>query len=99
MTTVGGIGHTLPFLIPGFQFALGVAMVVVLLELGIISWVRHRFMDTPVFSAAMQVGLGGALVFIPAILIGRRRKLPKRNSRGYGGTVARGPESPPRSDR
>src|ERR1017187_2487538 len=62
MTTVGGIGHTLPFLIPGFQLALGVAMVVVLLELGVISWVRHRFMDMPVFSAAMQVGLGGALV-------------------------------------
>src|ERR1017187_9027549 len=62
MTALGGIGHTLPFLIPGFQLALGVAMVVVLLELGVISWVRHRFMDMPVFSAAMQVGLGGALV-------------------------------------
>src|ERR1035438_5985226 len=71
MTTVGGIGHTLPFLIPGFQFALGIAIVVVLLELGVITWVRHRFMDTPVFSAAMQVGLGGALVFITGILIGR----------------------------
>jgi len=71
MTTLGGIGHTLPFLIRDFHLALGVAMVVVLAELGVISWVRHRFMDTPAFSAALQVGLGGALVFITGILIGR----------------------------
>jgi VIT1/CCC1 family predicted Fe2+/Mn2+ transporter len=54
MTTLGGIGHTLPFLIPGFQLALGIAMVVVLVELGVITWVRHKFMDTPVFSAACR---------------------------------------------
>ena len=71
MTTVGGIGHTLPFLIREFQLALGIAIAVVLVELGIITWVRRRFMDTPVFSAALQVGLGGALVFITGILIGR----------------------------
>ena len=71
MTTLGGIGHTLPFLIPGFQLALGIAMAVVLVELGVITWVRHRFMDTPVFSAALQVGLGGALVFLTGILIGK----------------------------
>jgi hypothetical protein len=71
MTTLGGIGHTLPFLIRDFHLALGVAMVVVLAELGIITWVRHKFMDTPVVSAALQVGLGGALVFITGILIGR----------------------------
>ena len=71
MTTLGGIGHTLPFLIREFQFALGIAIVVVLAELGVITWVRHRFMDTPVFSAALQVGLGGALVFITGILIGK----------------------------
>ncbi len=71
MTTLGGIGHTLPFLINQFQFALGIAFVVVLVELGVITWVRHRFMDTPVFSAALQVGLGGALVFITGVLIGR----------------------------
>ena len=71
MTTLGGIGHTLPFLIQDFHLALGVAMIVVLAELWVITWVRHRFMDTPVFSAAMQVGLGGALVFITGILIGR----------------------------
>jgi VIT1/CCC1 family predicted Fe2+/Mn2+ transporter len=54
-----------------FQLALGIAIVVVLCELGVITWVRRRFMDTPVFSAALQVGLGGALVFITGILIGK----------------------------
>ena len=71
MTTLGGIGHTLPFLIKDFPLALGIAIAVVLVELGVITWVRHRYMDTPTFSAALQVGLGGALVFITGILIGR----------------------------
>jgi rubrerythrin len=71
MTTLGGIGHTLPFLVKDFQVALSTAILVVLVELGVITWVRHRFMDTPVFSAATQVGLGGALVFITGILIGK----------------------------
>ena len=46
------------------------AMLVVVIELGVISWVRHRFMDTPALSAALQVGLGGILVFIAGVLIG-----------------------------
>lgn len=71
MTTIGGIGHTVPFLIHEFRLALGIAIAVVLVELGVITWVRHRFMETPVFTAALQVGLGGALVFITGILIGR----------------------------
>src|SRR5882724_7874381 len=71
MTTLGGIGHTLPFLIKDFPLALGIAIVVVLVELGVITWVRHRYMDTPTFSAALQVGLGGALVFITGVLIGK----------------------------
>ena len=70
MTAVGGIGHTLPFLIPSFHLALVVAIFVVLLELGVITWIRHRYMDTPTVSAAMQVALGGALVFITGALIG-----------------------------
>jgi erythrin-vacuolar iron transport family protein len=45
-------------------------VVVVLAELGIISWVRHRYMDTPLVSAMLQVMLGGALVFLAGILIG-----------------------------
>ena len=71
MTALGGIGHTLPFLISEFRIALATAILIVLVELGVITWVRHRFMDTPVFSAALQVGLGGALVFITGILIGQ----------------------------
>ena len=70
MTTLGGIGHTLPFLVPDFTAAMTVAIVVVVIELGVITWIRKRYMDTPVFSAAIQVGLGGALVFLTGILIG-----------------------------
>lgn len=70
MTALGGIGHTLPFLIRDFQIAMGAAVVVVLMELGIISWIRHRYMETPPLSAAVQVGLGGALVFMTGMLIG-----------------------------
>src|SRR5277367_3848088 len=55
MTTLGGIGHTLPFLIPQFRVAFIVASLVVVVELGIITWIRHRYMDTPTVSAAMQV--------------------------------------------
>jgi rubrerythrin len=70
MTTLGGIGHTLPFLIPHLKTAVAVAVAVVLVELGTISWVRHRFMDTPWASAVLQVALGGTLVFLAGILIG-----------------------------
>ena len=71
MTTLGGIGHTLPFLIGRFEIAMTVAVLVVLAELSTISWVRHRYMDTPAFSAAIQVMLGGALVFLAGVLIGK----------------------------
>jgi rubrerythrin len=70
MTALGGIGHTLPFLIANFNVALTAAAIVVLAELGVISWVRHRYMETPPLSAALQVGLGGVLVFITGVLIG-----------------------------
>jgi rubrerythrin len=70
MTTLGGVGHTLPFLIPNFQVAFMLAFAVVLVELGVISWVRHRYMDTPVVSAVIQVFVGGALVFLTGVLIG-----------------------------
>jgi rubrerythrin len=71
MTAVGGIGHTLPFLMHNFNVALTVAIAVVLLELATITWVRHRFMETPPLSAAIQVAFGGALVFATGILIGK----------------------------
>jgi rubrerythrin len=70
MTTIGGIGHTLPFLIPGYQAAMTAAVAVVVVELAVISWIRHHYMDTPPLSAALQVGLGGVLVFLTGILIG-----------------------------
>ena len=70
MTTVGGIGHTLPFLIPNFWTATAVAMLVVIIELAIITWIRWKYMDTPPFSAAVQVFFGGLLVFATGVLIG-----------------------------
>jgi rubrerythrin len=70
MTTAGGIGHTLPFLISEFHVAMLVAIVVVIIELLAISFIRNRYMDTPFVSAALQVILGGALVFGAGILIG-----------------------------
>jgi rubrerythrin len=70
MTALGGICHTLPYLMHNFSIATGVAILVVIVELATITWVRHRFMDTPPLPAAMQVALGGALVFITGILIG-----------------------------
>jgi len=70
MTTAGGIGHTLPFLIPNFRLAFTVAVIVVAIELGVISWVRNRYMETPLVSAAFQVIVGGVLVFVAGIWIG-----------------------------
>jgi erythrin-vacuolar iron transport family protein len=70
MTTLGGIGHTLPFLIQNFAFATTIAVAVVVVELGIISWVRHQYMDTPLLQAAFQVVVGGVLVFVAGIVIG-----------------------------
>jgi rubrerythrin len=70
MTAAGGIGHTLPFLIADFRFALTWAVIVVTAELAIISWVRHRYMDMPLVSSAVQVVVGGVLVFACGVLIG-----------------------------
>ena len=70
MTAVGGIGHTLPFLVRNFHLALWAAGIVVVAELATITWIRRRYMDTPWFSAAVQVGLGGVLVFITGVVIG-----------------------------
>ena len=70
MTTAGGIGHTLPFLISNFYLAMYIAVAIVAVELGVIAWIRHRYMDTPLLSAAFQVIVGGVLVFMVGILIG-----------------------------
>jgi rubrerythrin len=69
-TMVGGLGHTLPFLIPDFYTATALAIVVVLVELAAISWIRARYMDTPLLRAAFQVMVGGLLVFGAGVLIG-----------------------------
>src|SRR5580704_11951970 len=56
MTAIGGVGHTLPFLISDFKIAMTAAILIVVVELGVIAWIRHRYMDTPPVSAALQVG-------------------------------------------
>lgn len=70
MTTVGGIGHTLPYLIPDYRVATWLAVAVVLVELVVIAWVRHRFMDSSWGRSLFQVVLGGLLVFLTGVLIG-----------------------------
>jgi erythrin-vacuolar iron transport family protein len=70
MTTIGGVGHTLPYLIPHFLTATIVAIIVVALELVLISYIRYRYMDTPFLTATFQIVLGGTLVFLAGILIG-----------------------------
>jgi rubrerythrin len=70
MTALGGIGHTLPFLIGNFTLAFAVAVAVVLLELISIAWIRHRYMESPWLSATVQVIIGGILVFMAGVLIG-----------------------------
>jgi erythrin-vacuolar iron transport family protein len=70
MTMAGGIGHTLPYLIPDFWTATAVAAVVVVVELAAIAYIQFRFMETPILSAVGKVMLGGALVLAAGILIG-----------------------------
>jgi rubrerythrin len=70
MTSAGGLGHTLPFMIADFRLAMTAAIIIVAAELAIISYVRHRFMDTPLVSSTVQVDVGGVLVFACGVLIG-----------------------------
>src|SRR5664280_2918644 len=70
MTAIGGLGHTLPYLIPHFLTATIVSFMVVAVELAVISWIRMRYMDTPFLQASFQVVVGGVLVFVAGILIG-----------------------------
>jgi len=70
MTALGGLGHALPYLIPDFWTATMIAFVVVIIELWAITWIQHRFMETPWLRAGFQVALGGALVFAAGVLIG-----------------------------
>lgn len=70
MTALGGLGHALPYLIPNFWTATGIAIFVVFVELWAIAWIQNRYMETPFLRAALQVVLGGALVFAAGVLIG-----------------------------
>lgn len=70
MTTVGGLGHALPYLIPDFWTATVIAFAIVFLELWAIAWIQNKYMDTPFLRAAFQVVLGGSLVLAAGILIG-----------------------------
>lgn len=70
MTTLGGLGHALPYLIPDFWTATSIAIVIVFIELWAITWIQNRYMETPWSKAVFQVVLGGALVFAAGVLIG-----------------------------
>ena len=70
MTALGGLGHTLPYLIPNFQVATTVAIAIVMVELWVIAWIRARYMETPFWRAAFEVVVGGLLVFAVGITIG-----------------------------
>lgn len=70
MTTVGGMGHALPYLITDFWTATTIAMIIVFVELWAIAWIQNRYMQTPFFRAALQVVVGGALVLAAGVLIG-----------------------------
>ena len=71
MTAVGGLGHALPYLIPDFVTATSIAVIVVLVELFAIAWVRYKYMETSLGGALLQVVIGGVLVFLTGVLIGR----------------------------
>jgi VIT1/CCC1 family predicted Fe2+/Mn2+ transporter len=71
MTFIGAAGHALPFLIHDFHVAVTIATIIVLAELLVIAWVRHRYMDAPLLKAAVQIVIGGAIVFLAGILIGQ----------------------------
>jgi VIT1/CCC1 family predicted Fe2+/Mn2+ transporter len=71
MTFIGAAGHALPFLIPSFNAAMSVAITIVVIELFVIAWVRHRYMDTPLGKAVIQIIIGGVIVFAAGIFIGK----------------------------
>ena len=70
MTAIGGVGHTFPYLIPDYKVATWIAMFVVMIELGVIAWIRHRYMESSWWAAIFQVVIGGVLVFLTGMLIG-----------------------------
>jgi VIT1/CCC1 family predicted Fe2+/Mn2+ transporter len=71
MTFVGAAGHTFPFLISSFRLALNIAIIVVIVELLIIAWIRNKYMHTDLIKAIIQIVIGGIIVFLAGVLIGR----------------------------
>jgi VIT1/CCC1 family predicted Fe2+/Mn2+ transporter len=71
MTFIGAAGHALPFLAPRFKVAMTLSMIIVGVELFVIAWVRHKFMETPMLKAAIQIVVGGIIVFLAGIWIGQ----------------------------
>jgi rubrerythrin len=72
MTTLGGLGHALPYLITDFWTATIIAVIVVFFELWAIAWIQNKYMDTPFWRATLQVVVGGGLVLAAGVLIGSR---------------------------
>ena len=70
MTFLGGIFHTLPFLLTSFHTALVLASMVVGLELMAISYIRYHFFQMPFWKSIAMVMFGGGIVFAAGILIG-----------------------------
>ena len=75
MTMLGGLGHTLPYLVPdnwpnAFWIATAIACIIVFFELWAIAFIRARYMDTPFLQAVFQIVLGGVIVLAVGILIG-----------------------------
>lgn len=70
-TTIGGMLHTLPFLISDLGLALRVAYVVVAIELLVIAYIRHHFMNSSLVKTVLQVIIGGGIVFFLGIILGR----------------------------
>lgn len=71
MTFIGAAGHALPFLLHDFHTALVAAIAIVAVELAVIAWIRHAYMETPIGKAVFQIVLGGLIVFVAGILIGK----------------------------
>lgn len=71
MTFIGAAGHALPFLLASWRGAMTVAIIVVIIELLVIAWIRHTYMETPIWKAVGQIVIGGIVVFIAGILIGQ----------------------------
>jgi VIT1/CCC1 family predicted Fe2+/Mn2+ transporter len=71
MTFIGAIGHALPFLFAKFSIAVMIATIVVGIELLAIAFIRHLFMQTPLSKTMLQVFIGGVIVFLVGMYIGK----------------------------